>query len=188
MWSLYEPLVTRWPPAGGAPGLAVDLSATIAPSSTRQLAAPVWSQPVNVLPSKSWVQPGPDWACACVAGYVAPKPATMNPAMAAHARAGETCMCLLLYFGWRGPAAGQFRGRSGPARPSYAGSRLAGKVNFNRGATEPEARSALQQGVFDNASYDTPCFRRATQDEGHSAGYCSVPHPEWHCEAMRIEG
>src|SRR5215470_18658831 len=56
MWSLYEPLVTRWPPCGD-----VDLSATSAPSSTRQLAVPTVVQPSRLLPSNNCVQPVPVW-------------------------------------------------------------------------------------------------------------------------------
>src|SRR5215510_16621114 len=75
MWSLYEFLVTRWPPPPGWPsgrGGAVDLSATSAPSSTRQLAVPTWSQPSRLLPSNSWVQPVPVWAKAPWINMAAP--------------------------------------------------------------------------------------------------------------------
>src|SRR5215813_743952 len=67
MWSLYEPLVTRWPPC-----CDVDLSATSAPSSTRQLAVPTWSQPSRLLPSNSWVQPVPVWVRALWLKVAAP--------------------------------------------------------------------------------------------------------------------
>src|SRR5262245_28680736 len=70
MWSLYEFLVTRWPPG---PGCAeVDLSATSAPSSTRQLAVPTWSQPSRLLPSNSCVQPVPVWVRALWLKVAAP--------------------------------------------------------------------------------------------------------------------
>src|SRR5215510_16320765 len=75
MWFLYEFLVTRWPPPPGWPsgrGGAVDLSATSAPSSTRQLAVPTWSQPSRLLPSNSWVQPVPVWAKAPWINMAAP--------------------------------------------------------------------------------------------------------------------
>src|SRR5882762_6610784 len=75
MWFLYEFLVTRWPPPPGWPsarGGAVDLSATSAPSSTRQLAVPTWVQPSRLLPSNNCVQPLPVWARALWLNVAAP--------------------------------------------------------------------------------------------------------------------
>src|SRR5712691_8675307 len=95
MWFLYELLVTRWPPPPGWPSGragAVDLSATSAPSSTRQLAVPTWSQPFMVLPSNSWAQPGPVWPAAGGATWRAAKPAMMSPEARAKARVEVICM------------------------------------------------------------------------------------------------
>src|SRR3954451_48860 len=47
--SLYFSLLTRWPP--------LPLSATIAPSSTRQLASPAWVKPSRLLPSNRVTKP-----------------------------------------------------------------------------------------------------------------------------------
>src|SRR5690606_1929143 len=55
--SLYASLLTRY-----AGSLLVRLSATTAPSSTRQLVSPTLFQPSRLVPSSSTVQPGPSWA------------------------------------------------------------------------------------------------------------------------------
>src|SRR5712691_2261139 len=83
---LYEFFVTRWPP--------LPLSATIAPSSTRQLASPVWVQPSKVFPSNSWVQPGPAWLAACGANWMAAKDAPTSPKARANARVEASCMVI----------------------------------------------------------------------------------------------
>jgi hypothetical protein len=58
----------------------------MAPSSTRQLAVPTWSQPLSVRPSKSWVQPVPVWLLAGGAICSAAMPATRSAADVRNAR------------------------------------------------------------------------------------------------------
>src|SRR5262245_15715150 len=70
MWFLYWFLVTRWPPP--SPTVAVVLSATMAPSSIRQLPLPTDVQPLNDLPSNSCVQPSPVWLEAWCHGVAMP--------------------------------------------------------------------------------------------------------------------
>src|SRR6185295_15987579 len=82
MWFLYLFLVTRW----AVPFSISSLSATMAPSCTRQLALPLCSQPSRVLPSNSWVQPGPDWPTAGGGSASAATSAPAAPKAKANAR------------------------------------------------------------------------------------------------------